>query len=119
VEQSHRCIGYLPCELGGTKELLLDAPIAPFYPNDAIGKHNLGHRIEIRTNGFFAKKYKGLPGCHVVVERENQTCAACDRLDSEQALTQVLSICQEAPEYHVSSKRHLADLPITHLKLGL
>ena len=116
IAGSHRCIGYLPPELAGTKTLLIDAPVAPFYPNSSIGKISLCHRIELRANGFFAKKSGSLPGCHVVVERENQTCEACESLDYVQALNQVLSICEEPPKDHVSSNRHLGDLPITHLK---
>ena len=89
IAGSHRCIGYLPPELAGTKTLLIDAPVAPFYPNSSIGKIGLCHRIELRANGFFAKKSGSLPGCHVVVERENQTCEACESLDYVQALNQV------------------------------
>jgi hypothetical protein len=116
VAGSYRCIGYLPPELAGTKTLLIDTPVAPFYPNSSIGKRSLSHRIELRANGFFAKKYASSPGCHVVVERENLTCEACQSLDYEQALNQVLSISKESPKDHVSSNRHLGDLPITHLK---
>ena len=98
VAGCHRCIGYLSLDLAGTKRLLIDAPVAPFYPNSSIGKISLCHRIELRANGFFAKKSGSLPGCHVVVERENQTSEACESLDYVQALNQVLSICEEPPK---------------------
>ena len=116
VAGSHRCIGYLPPELAGTKTLLIDVPLAPFYPNPSVGKISVSHRIELRANGFFAKKSGAFPGCHVVVDTENQTCDACESLDYVQALNQVLSICKEPSKAHVSSRRHHADLPFTHLK---
>ena len=55
IAGSHRCIGYLPPELAGTKRLLIDAPVAPFYPNSSIGKISLCHRIELRAMAFLPR----------------------------------------------------------------
>ena len=91
LAERHRCLGYRPPELGGSKAYLLDFPLAYFYHNSTSLKIRLNHRIEIGTKGFFAKKHGSFRGCILAVSRKEETCEACWALKDDDDLNKALA----------------------------
>jgi hypothetical protein len=111
-----QCIGYKPPQLGGSTKLLLETPLAYWYSETSVRKIRLNNRIDIRTNGFFAKESGDLQACLGPVSRENETCEACLQLANNEQLKIALAICEEDPSSSNSNSRHDSELPFTHLQ---